>query len=191
VHRSRFALRATAAHGERAFLFVAEQDGYDAREVPRGTVVTGQGWFVPATVGTEASIVTFDQVRRTTTEVAIASNPGHAYVEALLAMLSESDEVDRLRAIADRLEVVHATVGRVQEDLRVEREALEERRGALDALRTVSSGGSIRARLAQAVAQGVGRVDDLAREATELHAEDIALRQEWYGLLRALTVAPR
>jgi hypothetical protein len=130
--------------------------------------------------------VALDLVQETSSSVSIASEPDARYVPALLALLGDRSETPRLRAIADRLFDLRSELGRVEEDLRVERVALDERREAMDALRSVTSAGAVRTRLSTSIADGVARVDRLTTEASSLHAEDIALRQEWYGLLRAL-----
>ncbi len=189
VHRERFVVSATAATDRPVFAFAPGVAGHTPRALPPGTIATPQGFFLPVALRGGRGEVVLDLVRRTTATANIASSPDHAYVPALLAMLRETDDVARLREIADQLVTVRDDLARVGEDLDVERGALEERRSAMEALRAVTSGGSVRASLAQAIARGVGRVDELTRRATELHAQDIALRQEWYGRLRALTVA--
>ena len=191
VHRRRFAVTSTRAGEARIFVFAPALEGFEPRRLPSGSIATPQGYFLPVAVDEQgAGAVVFDLLRRTRSRVNIAADPDHAYVSALLLLLGDDPMVERLRAIADRLTAVEEELETVGEDLRVEYEALEERRATLDALRNVASGGAIRRRLGQAVAQGVGRVDALAGRSSELSAERIALRQEWYGLLRALTVAP-
>jgi hypothetical protein len=187
VHRETFTLTSTAPIEGRVFAFASGIDGFDPRELPEGTIQTGQGYFLPVPMGENGQgVVTLDLLRRSTASVNLASTPGHPYVSALLAFLGPGDDVERLREIADRLVVIRDDLVRVEEDLRVERVALEERRSAMEALRGISTGGAIRARLASAIAEGVGRVEELAGRATGLHAEEIALGQEWYGRLRSL-----
>ena len=185
-------MTATAAVDSPAFAFASAIDGYTPRELPTGTIVTGQGYFLPLEIGeTGMGEVSIDLLRRTTTTVNIAASPGHAYVPALLSFLPEGVEVARLRAVADRLVNVHHELGTIDEDLAVERAALDERRSALDSLRGITSGGAIRSRLAGSVERGVAAVDDLARRSALLRAEEIGLREEWYALLRALTLTAR
>lgn len=192
VHRRRFAVSSTRAGDARIFVFAPALEGFEPRRLPSGSITTPQGYFLPVALDADgAGTVAFDLLRRASSRVNIAADPDHAYVSALLFMLDEDPMVGRLRAIADRLAVIEEELGTLGEDLRVERGALDERRAALEALRHVASGGAIRQRLGQAVAQGVGRIDALTGRSSELHAEQIALEQEWYGLLRALTVAPR
>jgi hypothetical protein len=187
VHRRRFAVSSTHAGAARIFVFAPALEGFEPRRLPSGSITTPQGYFLPVAVDDEgAGAVVFDLLRRTSTRVNIAADPDHAYVSALLLLLASDPMVERLRTIADRLTAIEEELGTVSEDLRVERGALDERRAALDALRNVASGGAIRQRLGQAVAQGVGRIDALTGRSSELHAEQIALEQEWYGLLRAL-----
>lgn len=191
VHRERFVMTASGHVDAPAYAFAAAIDGYAPRELPGGAIVTGQGYFLPLSLGaTGEGEVALDLLRRSTTRVNIASSPDHAYVPALLALLPEGAEVSRLRAIADRLVVIHHELGTIDEDLGVERAALDERRSALESLRGITSGGAIRTRLATAVEGGVARVDALAGRAALLRAEDVALGEEWYALLRALTVMP-
>jgi hypothetical protein len=194
VHRRRFAVSSTLAGRERVFVFAPALEGFEPRALPAGSITTPQGYFLPVGLDADgAGGVVFDLLRRTTASVNIAADPDHAYVSALLLLLDDdpttAPTVARLRAIADRLTVIEEELGTVGEDLRVERGALDERRGALEALRHVASAGAIRQRLGQAVAQGVGRIDALTARSSELHAEQIALEQEWYGLLRALTIS--
>jgi hypothetical protein len=189
VHRSRFELETTAPIEERVFVFVPRVEGYEPRSLPRGSIRAPGGYFVEARLGEDGrGTVVLDLFRRSTATVNIASDPRHGYVPALLSLLREDENVARLREIADRLTVIAEALRTTQEDLGVEQQALYERRAALDALRGISSGGSVRARLAHSVAQGVGAVDTLTRRSSELHGEQIALQQEWYGTLRALTV---
>lgn len=189
VHRHRFAITTTLPVHERIFVFAPAMEGFEPRALPEGAIRTSQGYFLPVHLDDDrTATVTFDLLRRATTRVNIAADPDHTYVPALLLLLQESPDVARLREITDRLTAIDEELSTLDEDLRVERGALDERRSALDALRTVSSGGAIRQQLAQAVAQGVGRIDALTRRSSELHAEQISLEQEWYGRLRALTV---
>jgi hypothetical protein len=191
VHRERFVMTATSAIDAAPYAFAAAIEGYTPRELPPGTIVTGQGYFLPVVFGEAGEgWVELDLLRRATMTVNIASSPDHPYVPALLALLPAGEEVSRLRAIADRLVVIHHELGVLDEDLSVERAALDERRGALESLRGITSGGAIRSRLATAVESGVAHVDELARRSAVLRAEDIALGEEWYALLRALTVTP-
>lgn len=190
VHRVRFAVSSTRPIDRPLYVFAPAVEGFDPRALTPGTIRTPQGFFLPVTLGADGTAtVTFDQLRRATARVNIASEPDHPYVAALLLLLQDDPTVTRLRAIVDRRTVVRRELGTLEEDLRVERAALEERRSALEALRQVASGGAVRSRLTQSVSQGVGRIDALARRASELHAEQISLDQEWYGLLRALTLA--
>jgi hypothetical protein len=191
VHRRRFAVTSTRAGEARIFVFAPALEGFEPRRLPSGSIATPQGYFLPVAVDEQgAGAVVFDLLRRTSSRVNIAADPDSAYVSALLLLLGDDPMVERLRAIADRLTGIEEELETVGEDLRVEREALDERRAALEALRGVASGGAIRQRLGQAVAQGVGRIDALTGRSSELSGEQIALEQEWYGLLRALTVAP-
>ncbi len=187
VRHEGFVMSATHALDSAAFAFVDAVPGFEPRGLPDGTVVTPQGYFVPVALGAEGrGEVALDLVQQATSSVNIASEPDARYVPALLGLLGDRPEVARLREIADRILAVRSDVGRVEEDLRVERDALEERREAMDALRAVTSAGTVRAHLSSSIATGVEHVDRLTTQATTLHAEDIALRQEWYGLLRAL-----
>lgn len=189
VHRRRFAISTTQAIERPLFVFAPALEGYEPRALPTGAIRTGQGFFLPVGLREDGTgSVSFDLLRRATARVNIASEPDHPYVAALLLMLASDPSVERLRSIVDRRTVIRRELDTLEEDLRVERGALDERRSALEALRQVSSGGAVRARLMQSVAQGVARVDALTRRASELHAEQISLDQEWYGLLRALTI---
>lgn len=186
VRHEGFVMTATRPIEETAYAFVAAVPGFSPRTLPEGAIVTPQGTFVPVTFAADGrGEVALDLVQQTTSTVNIASEPDARYVPALLTLLGDRPEAARLREIADRLLSVRSDVARVEEDLRVERMALEERREAMDALRAVSSAGAVRARLSTSIAEGVAHVDRLTTQATTLHAEDIALRQEWYGLLRA------
>jgi hypothetical protein len=189
VHRERFVMTATGTVDAPAFAFAPGLEGYEPRALPEGTIVTGQGYFLPVALdGAGTGEVSLDLLRRTTTSVNIASSPDHPYVAALLSLLPPGEEVSRLREIADRrLTLVHE-LGTIEQDLSVERAALDERRSALESLRGITSGGAIRARLATAVETGVAHVDALASRSAVLRAEEIALGEEWYALLRALTV---
>ncbi|HEY8431193.1 MAG TPA: hypothetical protein VIL20_22590 [Sandaracinaceae bacterium] len=189
VHRSRFAVTSTQRVDRPLFVFVQALEGFEPRDLPRGAIRTAQGYFLPVELGEDGSAaLTFDQLRRATATVNVASAPDHPYVAALLGLLDESDDVARLRAILDRRTVIARELETLGEDLRAERGALDERRAALEALRGVTSGGDVRARLSQAIAQGVARVEALTSRTSALRAEQIALDQEWYGRLRALTV---
>lgn len=189
VHRARFAVSSTRPLSERVFVFAPQLDGFEPRALPDGSIRTEQGFFLPVRLADGSATVTFDLLRRATTRVNIASSPSSSYLAALLLLLEDEPNVERLRAIADRLVAISGEVAVLAEDLRVERGALDERRSALEALRTVSSGGATRRRIAQAVSQGVGRVDSLTRRSIELRAEHISLEQEWVRHLRALTVS--
>lgn len=189
VHRTRFAIQSTTRIGERVFVFAPRVEGYEPRDLPRGSIRTPQGYYLEARLGEDGtSELVFDLFRRSSAEVNIAADPDHDYVSALLALLGQSEHVVRLRAIADRLVSIEETLETIAEDLRVERGALDERRQAVEALRAVAGGGAVRTRLAQAIAQGVAHIDALTRRSSALHGEQITLEQEWYGTLRALTV---
>ena len=187
VRHEGFVMHATHAIDETAYAFVESVPGFSARTLPEGSIVTPLGVFVPVHFASDGrGEVALDLVQQTTSTVSIASEPDARYVPALLALLGDRPETPRLRAIADRLFDLRSDLGRVEDDLRVERVALDERREAMEALRSVTSAGVVRTRLSTSIADGVSRVDQLTTEASALHAEDIALRQEWYGLLRAL-----
>ena len=187
VRHEGFVMHATHAIDETAFAFVEAVPGFSPRALPEGAIVTPQGVFAPVRFDADGrGEVALDLVQETSSSVSIASEPDARYVPALLTLLGDRPETPRLRAIADRLFDLRSELGRVEEDLRVERVALDERREAMDALRSVTSAGAVRTRLSSSIADGVARVDRLTTEASALHAEDIALRQEWYGLLRAL-----
>lgn len=187
VRHEGFVMRATHAIDETAYAFVESVPGFAPRALPEGAIVTPQGVFAPVRFDADGrGEVALDLVQETSSSVSIASEPDARYVPALLALLGDRSETPRLRAIADRLFDLRSDLGRVEEDLRVERVALDERREAMEALRSVTSAGAVRTRLSTSIAEGVARVDRLTTEASSLHAEDIALRQEWYGLLRAL-----
>jgi hypothetical protein len=189
VHRTRFALSATTEIAGRVFVFAPRLEGYEPRDLPRGSIRTPQGYYLEAPIGEDGTAtIEFDLFRRRTTRVNIASDPDHNYVSALLTLLDQNEHVGRLRAIADRLVAIEEELATIAEDMDVEEGALQQRRDALDALRGVTSGGAVRARLAQAVAQGVAHIDALTGRSSELHGEQITLEQEWYGTLRALTV---
>ncbi|MBX3275364.1 MAG: hypothetical protein KF729_34175 [Sandaracinaceae bacterium] len=187
VSRHRFDVTATRAPEQPLYVFAPAVDGYEPRDLPAGTIRTSQGYFLlaPPPARGEATI-SFDQVRRRTTRVAIASSPDPAYVPALLTLLASRPEVARLREIANRRVAIAAELDTLAEDLRVGRAALTERREALRALDGVSGGADVRARISRAVAEGVARVDALARRASALHDEQIALDQEWYARLRTM-----
>ena len=187
VHRDRFVLTTTAPHEEPAYVFAPALEGFEPRTLPEGTVVTGQGYFVPVAFTEGRAEVSLDQLRRATTTVDVSSSPDHAYVPALLSLLPAGDDVARLRDITDGLTVIAEERRSIDQDLATEQRALGERRAALESLRGLGSGAAIRERLAREVARGVARVDDLTERHTTLSAEDIALRQDWYSRLRALT----
>lgn len=189
VHRERVVMTASTAIDVPAYAFVAALPGHEPRTLPEGAIATGQGWFLPVTLGEDGrGEVSLDLVRRTTTQVNLAATPGHPYVSALLAWLPASAETARLREIADRLVSIHHELETTSEDLAVERSALDERRSALEALAGIGSGAAVRARLAASVATGVAHVDALASREALLRAETIGLGEEWYALLRGLTV---
>jgi hypothetical protein len=188
VHRERFVMTATGTVDAPAYAFAAALEGYTPRELPTGTIVTGQGYFLPLALAEGHGEVSLDLLRRSTSTVNIASTPGHPYVPALLSLLQPGDEVARLREIADRLVSVHHELSTIEQDLAVERAALDERRSALESLHGITTGGAIRARLATSVETGVAHVDALASRSAVLRGEEITLREEWYALLRALIV---
>ncbi|MBX7196098.1 MAG: DUF4139 domain-containing protein [Sandaracinaceae bacterium] len=190
VREEHVTMTATHAIEETAYAFVDAVPGFEPRSLPEGAIVTPQGYFLPASLaGAEARAeVAIDLVQQTSSQVNVASEPDRRYVPALLALLGDRAEVPRLRAIADRLLEIRDELGSVDADLQVERAALDERREAMDALREISSATAVRARLSSSIAQGVAHVDALTARSTGLHAEEIGLRQEWYGLLRALRV---
>ncbi|MBN8611263.1 MAG: DUF4139 domain-containing protein [Deltaproteobacteria bacterium] len=187
VRHEGFVMHATHAIDETAYAFVENVPGFAPRTLPEGAIVTPQGVFAPVHFASDGrGEIALDLVQQTTSTVSIASEPDARYVPALLALLGDRPEAPRLRVIADRLFDLRSELGRVEDDLRVERVALDERREAMEALRSVTSASVVRTRLSTSIADGVSRVDQLTTEASALHAEDIALRQEWYGLLRAL-----
>ncbi|HMO67359.1 MAG TPA: hypothetical protein PKE25_01620, partial [Novosphingobium sp.] len=81
----------------------------------------------------------------------------------LLTLPASRPEVSRLRELANRRVAIAAELDTLAEDLRVGRAALTERREALRALDGVSGGADVRARISRGVAEGVARVDALAR----------------------------
>ncbi len=187
VSRHRFDVTATQALDRPLYVYAPRVEGFEPRDLPTGAVRTSDGYFLPATLSERGEgTVTFDQVRRRTMRVNVASDPDHPYVPALLALLDGRPETARLREIANRLVAIEEELDTLAEDLNVERAALSERREALDALRGVSGGNDVRARLSRGVAESVARVDGLARRASELHDEQIRLEQEWYARLRAM-----
>lgn len=190
VHRRRYRVTSPQPWGDRVFLFADKLDGFDPRELPDGTVVTPGGYYVPtAAPATEASVA-FDLVRERRTTVNIAAEPAHAYVPALLTLLERSGrlEVDRLREIVDRIDELSHERRRWQEDLEVHRQALAERRDALEALRDVPANAALRRQLGGRVAQGVQEVDELTRRMVAANTEAVSLRQEWYARLRELVL---
>ncbi len=187
VSRHRFEVHASAALDRPLYVYVPAVEGYEPRELGAGAIRTAQGYFLPATLDASGDAgVAFDQVRRRTFDVNVASDPDHAYVPALLTLLEGRPEVGRLREIANRLVAIVEELDTLSEDLQVERAALGERRDALDALRGVSGGADVRARLSRGVAESVARVDAIAQRASALHDEQIGLEQEWYARLRAM-----
>ncbi|MCA9608542.1 MAG: DUF4139 domain-containing protein, partial [Myxococcales bacterium] len=187
VTRHRFDITSTQALDRPLYVYAAAVEGFEPRELPTGAIQTTRGYFLPATLSASGeATVTFDQVRRRTLRVNVASDPDHAYVPALLALLDGRPETARLREIQNRLVAIEEELDTLAEDLNVERAALSERREALDALHGVSGGNDVRARLSRGVAENVARVDGLARRASALHDEQIRLEQEWYARLRAM-----
>jgi Domain of unknown function (DUF4139) len=189
VHRDRFVLTTTTPRDEPSYVFAPALEGFEPRALPEGTVVTGQGYFLPVAFTEGRAEISLDQLRRATTTVDVSSSPDHAYVPALLSLLPADEEVARLREITDRLTVIAEERRAMDQDLAAEQRALGERRAALESLRGLGSGAAIRERLAREVARGVARVDDLTERHTTLSAEEIALRQDWYSRLRALTAS--
>lgn len=187
VSRHRFDVQTTQALAHPLYVYAPLVEGFEPRELPNGAIRTGQGYFLHVEPGERgAASITFDQVRRRTMRVNVASDPDHVYVPALLRLLDGRPEVERLREIANRLVAITAELDTLAEDLQVERAALAERRDALDALRGVTGGNDVRARLSRGVAESVARVDTIARRASALHDEQIGLEQEWYARLRAM-----
>lgn len=187
VSRHRFEVHASAALDRPLYVYAPLVEGFEPRELEAGAIRTAQGYFLPATLDASGdAVVVFDQVRRRTIDVNVASDPDHAYVPALLTLLDGRPEVGRLREIANRLVAIDEELDTLAEDLQVERAALGERRDALDALRGVSGGADVRARLSRGVAESVARVDTLAQRASALHDEQIGLEQEWYARLRGM-----
>ncbi|MCB9597889.1 MAG: hypothetical protein H6719_34555 [Sandaracinaceae bacterium] len=187
VARDRFDVTTTQPLAHPLYVYAPLLEGFEPRELPAGAIQTPQGYFLPATPSERGdATVVFDQVRRRSVRVNLASDPDHAYVPALLRLLDGRPEVARLREIANRLVAIAEELDTHAEDLNVERAALVERRDALEALRGVSGGDDVRQRLSRGVAENVARVDALARRASELHAEQIGLEQEWYARLRAM-----
>lgn len=185
-----FRVTSGRASSQQLFLFVPSVEGYQPVQPPDGTIITDAGYFVPAPEGQRLSQVTFELARQRTAEVDLSADPTHPYVPALIELLSSGGdiEVERLIGIADRIEELRVEERRWREDLDVQREALTERRRALESLRDVPANGVIRRRLGASVAQGVAQVDSLTRHLVEGNAEVVTLRQEWYGLLRAMTI---
>lgn len=188
---TRFTVTSSRPLDQRLYLFVPRVAGYDPRQPPQGTIATPDGYYVPAPQGSQQRLTqTFALAQTRTNEVDISADPGHAYVPALIAMLGADGQTDvsRLTAIVDRVDELRVEAERWRADLDSQREALAERRRALESLRDVPANGDIRRRLAASVAQGVAAVDELTRRMVEANAELIALRQDWYEQLRDLTV---
>lgn len=192
VARTTFEVTSPTPLGLPLYLFAEAVEGFEPRSLPDGAITTPAGYFVPAPRGARHARVDFEQVRERTERVNVAADPSHPYVTALLGLLegrSDGDEaVGRLRGIVDRLAELDRARDRCEEDLEVQRAALAERREALEALRDVPANAALRRRIAGSVAEGVRRVDDLTRDLVEANAEGVALREQWYDLLRDLTV---
>jgi hypothetical protein len=188
--RHRFALTSSRTWEERIFLYVEAVSGYQPRELPEGSIVTDAGYFVPAPSGLHQAEVVFELVRERTNRIDISADPSHAYVPALLDLLaSNADvEVSRLRAIVDRIEELGQNERRWREDLEIRRQALQEQRDALAALRDVPANSSLRRRLGSSVSESVAQVDELTRQVIAANAERVTLRQEWYVRLRTLEI---
>jgi hypothetical protein len=191
VVRRSYEVTASRPWEQRVFAYAPALEGFEAREVPEGSVVTNEGWFVPVDAPASHAELTFDLVQRRTETVNIATDPRHMWVGPLLTMLEDRGGADvaRLRQIANRLRDLDDERVRFEEDLAAERQALLERREALGALREVPTATALRQRLAAGVAEGVRRVDELTGEVVARNAESVALRQEWYARLRELTIA--
>lgn len=188
VIRHTFDVHSSMAWTDRLFLFVPLSDGFEPRDLPEGSIVSGAGYFIPAEHGVTEEHVSFDLVRQRTVTVDLAADPTHDYVPALLRFLegrSDSD-VSRLREITNRLTELADLSVALERDLAVHRRALEERRDALEALRHVAANSGLRRRIGQSVADGVQEVDDITRRRVEANAERVELRQEWYARLREL-----
>ena len=172
------------------YLFVPALEGYDPREAPDGTIATAAGYYVPAAEGQSSQQLDFVIQQQRTTEVDISSSPTHHYTSALIELVESSapEEAARLTAIVNRLEELATEQRRWSQDLSVHRQALNERRLALESLEGIAANGALRRRLAASVAEGVARVDDLTRHRVEANAESIALRQEWFERLRAMSL---
>lgn len=191
VRKTRFEVTATRPWAQKVYLFAPAVAGFAPDHLPAGTIATAAGWFVPAPAGAAHAEVTLELRQRSRSQANIAADPRHAYVPALLTWLEESRneaaEVPRLREIVDRLARITEETRAWEEDLAVERQALQERREALTALRDVPANAALRRRLGASVAAGVGAVDELTRKVTSAHAEEVSLRQEWWARLRELT----
>jgi len=185
VHRQRFRVTSTPDVDRPLYVFAPKVDGYAPRELPEGAIQTAQGYFLRVSLSDHTGALAFDQVRRRTTRVNVASDPDHTYVPALLALLAHDPRAPRLREIANRLQAIDEELDTHAEDLRLESASLVERREALRALDGVGGAAQVRQQLSRGVAQSVSRVDALTRRASALHAEQIGLEQEWYTRLRA------
>lgn len=195
VLRTRFEVTSARPWNERVYLFTPAVPGFAPDHVPAGTIATAAGWYVPAPSGSAHAVVSLELRQRSRSQANLAADPRHAYVPALLTWIEESGpgeaaELPRLRAIVDRLARISEESRSWQEDLGVERTALEERREALGALRDIPANGALRRRLAASVGAGVAAVDELTRKVTAAHAEEVSLRQEWWARLRDLTMGP-
>jgi len=186
VHRARFDVRTTRPPEHPVYVYVPAVDGFTPRELPDGAIQTGHGYFLRADVTDGSTSIAFDQVRRHTTRINVASDPDHAYVPALMRLLRDTPQAAELREIANRLTAIDEELDTLAEDLRVERAALAQRREALDALRGVGGSSAIRQRIARGVEQTVAHVDALTSRASALHAEQIGLEQRWYAVLRGM-----
>jgi len=188
VIRHGFEVSSAQAWSDRLFLFVPQSQGFEPRELPEGTIISGVGYFVPAAHDVAEEHLVFDLVRRRTVTVDLAADPSHAYVPALLRFLAqgERNDVSRLRDIVNRLTELADLGTSLERDLQVHSRALSERRQALEALRSVTADRGLRQRIGQSVADGVRAVDDITRRRVEANAEMMELRQEWYARLRDL-----
>lgn len=172
------------------YLFVEAVEGYQPREAPDGTISTEAGYYIPATASGGANELDFVLLRERSSQVNIAADPSHPWVPALVELLGRVGSIDTAPfvAIADRVEELRLLEQRSREDLTIRRQALSERREALQSLRDVPANHQLRRRIAASVAEGVTEVDELTRAVVAANAERSALRAEWYDLLRELTI---